>query len=184
MLLGKTKKMAMLGIMAALSTVLAVLGTVISVNTVFFTAAAAFLAGIAVVQYGLGLGVIFFLVCSTLDFLVNPNSFHILLYIVFAGYLVVSEGSYKWLKKWDGRVKEWIHRGIRFVVFSFLYVPVMIFLPGLFVAETALEQWMEADWFFPVLLTAGIPFWILFDISYFIVKKEVIKILRTVNGGN
>ena len=72
MLLGKTKNIAMLGIMAALSTVLAVLGTVISINTVFFTAVAAFFVGIAVVKYGSASGILFFFVCSMLDFFVNP----------------------------------------------------------------------------------------------------------------
>ena len=38
----KTKKIAILGVFAALSTVFTVLGTVISVNTVFFTALAAY----------------------------------------------------------------------------------------------------------------------------------------------
>ena len=52
------KRITILGMMAALSTVLTVLGTVISVNTVFFTAAAAFLVGIAVISYGMGTGTI------------------------------------------------------------------------------------------------------------------------------
>ena len=49
----KTRAIAVLGVMAALSTVLTVLGTVISVNTVFFTAAAAFLTGIALTGWGM-----------------------------------------------------------------------------------------------------------------------------------
>lgn len=184
MLLGKTKKIAMLGIMAALSTVLAVLGTVISVNTVFFTAAAAFLVGIAVVQYGLGLGTVFLFVCSVLDFFVNPNKLHILLYLVFAVYFLVSEGSYMGLKSWNGKRKERIHSVIRFGVFALLYVPVMIFLPGLFVSDTVLERWMGAGWFLPVLLVVGIPLWFVVDFAYFVVKREVLKIFQTVKSGN
>lgn len=184
MLLEKTKSMAVLGIMAALSTVLTVLGTFISVNTVFFTAAAAFLAGIAVVEYGLGRGMLFFVVCSLLDFFINPNKLHILLYIVFALYFLVAEGSYTGLKKWSGKKKERLHAGIRLSVFAVLYVPAVIFIPGLFVADTVLERWMDAPWFLPALLIAGVPFWLIFDLSYFAVKKEVNKIFRTVKSGN
>ena len=46
------KRMAVLAMMAALSMVLILLGTVIPVNTLFFTAAAAYMTGIAVVLYG------------------------------------------------------------------------------------------------------------------------------------
>ena len=84
----KTKKMAILGVLAALSTVLTVLGTVISVNTVFFTAAAAFLLGIVVVRFGMRYGTVFFAVCSVLDFIFNPNKIHLFLYLAFAGYLL------------------------------------------------------------------------------------------------
>ena len=48
------KRMAALAMMAALSMVLILLGTVIPVNTLFFTAAAAYMTGIAVVLYGPG----------------------------------------------------------------------------------------------------------------------------------
>ena len=184
MLLGKTKNIAMLGIMAALSTVLAVLGTVISVNTVFFTAAAAFFVGIAVVKYGSASGILFFFVCSTLDFFVNPNKLHVLLYVVFAGYLLVAEISFRGLKKWKGKKKETIHRGIRLIVFLFLYVPGVIFLPELFVAGTVLEKWMSAGWFMTVLLLIGIPLWFIYDLAYFTGKRELLKIFRVAKSSN
>ena len=81
----QTHKLAVMAVMAALSTVLTVLGTVISVNTVFFTAAAAFLAGIIVTCYGKRAGVLFFAVCAVLDFLVNPDKLHVILYLCLAG---------------------------------------------------------------------------------------------------
>ena len=67
----KTKKIARLGVFAALSTVFTVLGTVISVNTVFFTALAAYLLGIIVVRFGIKEGILFYFVCAALDFFVN-----------------------------------------------------------------------------------------------------------------
>ena len=73
----KTKKIAILGVFAALSTVFTVLGTVISVNTVFFTALAAYLLGIIVVRFGIKEGILFYFVCAALDFFVNPDKMHL-----------------------------------------------------------------------------------------------------------
>lgn len=182
MLLEKTKQMAILGIMAALSTILAVLGTVISVNTVFFTAAAAFFAGVAVVQYGTASATLFFLVCSALDFFINPNKFHVLLYVVFAGYLLLAEASYRWFQRREK--KEWLHRIVRFFLFLLFYVPVVWLLPELFVADTVLERWMTAFWFLPALFGLAVPLWLLYDLAYATMKKELLKILRTANRSN
>ena len=135
----KTKTMAILGVLAALSTVLTVLGTVISVDTVFFTAAAAFLAGIVVIRFGMGYGTVFFAVCASLDFIFNPNKLHVFLYLAFAGYLLLSEGSYRLLQRIEGRKKEWIHRGIRLLVFATFYIPLLCCVPQLLVSERILN---------------------------------------------
>lgn len=164
----KAKKIAILGVMAALSTVLTVLGTVISVNTIFFTAAAAYLAGIAVILYGMGAGTLFYCVCAALDFVVNPDKLHVFLYLALAGYILVSEGSYRWMKGMPpGRKKEWLHRFLRLVIFAVLYSLVVIFLPRLFVSEEILER----AWFLPVMLSAGVVVWFLYDLGYMEAKK-------------
>ncbi|MCH5265561.1 MAG: hypothetical protein J1F02_06655 [Lachnospiraceae bacterium] len=164
----KAKTMAALGIMAAAGTVMMVLGTVISINTLFFTAAAAFLTGIAVVTYGVGYGTVYLFVCGALDFLVNPNKLHVFLYLAMAGYLLLAEGTYRGMKKFpDGRKKEWLHRGIRLALFAALYLPVLIYLSRLFVSE----QIRESKWFFPVMLPAGLLAWLVYDLAYSAVKK-------------
>ena len=84
----KTKKIAILGVFAALSTVFTVLGTVISVNTVFFTALAAYLLGIIVVRFGIKEGILFYFVCAALDFFVNPDKMHVILYLALAAYIL------------------------------------------------------------------------------------------------
>lgn len=164
----KTKIIAVLSVMAALSTVLTVLGTVISVNTVFFTAAAAFLVGISVCSYGMGYGTIFFFVCLALDFFINPNKLHVLLYLVLAGYILLSEGTYLLLGRMkDGKGKEWLHRGIRLVIFEVLYLPVLIFIPKLFASDTMLAK----PWFMLVMIPGGVLVWFIYELAYFVVKK-------------
>ena len=166
----KSKRIAISGVMAALSTVLMVLGTVISVNTVFFTSAAAFLAGMAVLLYGGTYGILFYAVCGGLDFLFNPNKLHIILYLVLAGYIVISEVLWMCMKRMaDGRKKEWIHRGIRFVLFVVLYVPLIYFIPELLVSSDLVKK----QWFMPGALLFGIIAWVLFDLAYGACKKIV-----------
>lgn len=101
----KTKKIAILGVFAALSTVFTVLGTVISVNTVFFTALAAYLLGIIVVRFGIKEGILFYFVCAALDFFVNPNKMHVILYLALAAYILLSEGIFLLMQKKN--LKEW-----------------------------------------------------------------------------
>ena len=176
--------LAILALFAALGTVLNVFGTLIQVNTIFFTAAAAFLAGVVVVSYGMRAGTLYFFVCLALDFLLNPNKMHVFLYLVLAGYILFAEGSYKLLAgkpdsagKGTGNVpnrkREWIHRGIRLILFSALYVPVMICLPELFLEGTKWSAWTGSTWFIPVVAAVGIPVWIIYDLAYFSAKKWV-----------
>lgn len=164
----RAKQIAVLGMMAALSTVLTVLGTVISVNTVFFTAAAAFLVGIAVISYGMGAGVLFLCVCGALDFFVNPDKLHVFLYLALAVYILVCEGSYQGMAKLSaGRRKEWLHRLARFLVFAVLYALLLIFLPQLLVSDRLLA----GRWFLPVMLAAGVLVWVIYDLAYMEAKK-------------
>ena len=111
----KTKKIAILGVFAALSTVFTVLGTVISVNTVFFTALAAYLLGIIVVRFGIKEGILFYFVCAALDFFVNPDKMHVILYLALAAYILLSEGIFLLMQKKNP--KEWVHCVIRLVIF-------------------------------------------------------------------
>ncbi|MBO4396709.1 MAG: hypothetical protein J5819_10245 [Eubacterium sp.] len=95
----RTRMVATLGVMAAISVILLVLGTLISINTVFFTAAASFLVGIAVVKYKFGAGLMIFLGCAVLDLLLNPDKFHVFLYLAMGGFILFGEGTYKLLEK-------------------------------------------------------------------------------------
>lgn len=163
----ETKKIATLGVMAALSTVLTVMGTVISVNTLFFTAAASFLAGIVLIRFGRKAGLLFYVVCAALDFFVNPNKLHVLLYVAMAGYIVFSELTYSLLCTKGKKTKEWLHRGIRFILFMLFYVPIIVFFPTLIVTE----QFLKETWVYPAFAGAGIAGWILYDIAYGVFKR-------------
>ncbi len=158
----KTKTIVMLGVLAALSTVLTVLGTVISVNTVFFTAAAAFLSGIVVIRFGMGYGTVFFAVCATLDFIFNPNKLHLFLYLAFAGYLLLSEGSYRLLQKQEGKKRERIHLGLRLFFFLAFYIPILLFVPQLLIGKNLTKN----NAFYIVMMIVGVAAWVVYDLAY------------------
>ena len=172
----KTKKMAILGVLAALSTVLTVLGTVISVNTVFFTAAAAFLVGIVVVRFGMGYGTVFYAVCAVLDFIFNPNKLHLFLYLGFAGYLLLSEGSYRLFQKMERKKREWQHRTVRMLTFLVLYLPLLIFVPQLLVTE----QTEKMAAFYPVMVLGGLTAWVIYDVAYQFFKRAFYQKFRRI----
>lgn len=163
----RTKQLAVMAVMAAFSTVLTVLGTVISINTVFFTALAAYLAGIMLMRYGKAPGILFYVVCAMLDFFVNPDKLHVLLYLVLAGYIVFSEFIYCLLSISDNKKKGRIHLLLRIIIFVVLYVPLVWFLPQYFVNEKMLQH----TWIFPVLLALGVVGWLLFDKAYCVFKR-------------
>ncbi len=172
----KTRTIAVLSVMAALSTVLAVLGTLIAVNTLFFTAAAAFLAGIAVCRYGMKYGILYFCVCLALDFIINPDKLHVLLYLALAGYLLLSEGTWMLLSKsrktpaaQPGKKKIWLHRLIRLMIFAAIYLPFLFLAPQVILSGDLLK----ASWYRYAMIPVGVVVWVIYDLAYFAAKKFI-----------
>ena len=160
----KTKKIAILGVFAALSTVFTVLGTVISVNTVFFTALAAYLLGIIVVRFGIKEG----------NFFVNPNKMHVILYLALAAYILLSEGIFLLMQKKNP--KEWVHCVIRLMIFLLIYVPMIFFFPKLLFGDAM--QKMTA--FYPLLIPAGVIGWLVYDVAYRVFKRIFYERFHTI----
>lgn len=176
----RVKKIAMLGMMAAISAVLLILGTLISVNTVFFTALASFLVGIMVVRYGFGSGLMLYLGAALLDLLLNPDKFHIFLYLAMAGFVLVGEGSYKLFEKRipDPKKRNGIHLMCRILVFFAGYVPLVIWLPRLFLTGEAVKFLLNESWITWAMLGAGVVAFIVYDFAYLVVKRTFLHIFR------
>ncbi len=168
--------MALLGILAALSTLLVVLGSLISVNTIFFTALAAFLLGIVLLISPKGQGIVFFLVCLALDFFLNPNKLHVFLYLGLGGYILLAELTYEGLKKKvEGKRLENLHRALRLVIFLLGFLPIFFFLPDLLLAQTRVAEFQDQVWFELAAVVAGVVFWAIYDLAYGIFKREFYK---------
>ncbi len=176
----RTRMIATLGVMAAVSVIFLVLGTLISINTVFFTALAAFLVGIAVVKYNFAAGLMLFFGCGILDLILNPDKFHVLLYLAMAGFILLSEGSYKILEKRivDPRKRNGIHLICRLVVFFIAYMPLAIFVPRLFLTEEAVMRFYGQEWIYWALPGVGVVAFVVYDLAYIFVKRTYMHLFK------
>lgn len=176
----RTRMVATLGVMAAVSVILLVMGTLISINTVFFTALAAFLVGIAVVKYHFAAGLMLFFGCGILDLVFNPDKFHVLLYLAMAGFILFSEGSYKILEKrvMDPRKRNGIHLVCRIVVFFLAYIPLAIFIPRLFLTDAAVMKFYGHEWIYWALPGIGVAAFVVYDLAYIFVKRTYMHLFR------
>ena len=179
----RTKMVATLGVMAAISVILLVLGTLISINTAFFTAMAAFLVGIAVVKYGFGPGTMLFLGCAVLDLILNPEKLHVLLYVAMGGFILVSEGSYRIFEKriMDPKKRNLIHLICRFAFFMAAYCFIVFLLPRLILSGEAIEQIFKYDWSTWAMLAGGIICFFAFDLAYIFVKRTYLHLFSMKN---
>lgn len=80
-----SKKIAYGGILLALNIILLLLSNIIPMNTLFFMGASSLLIAIVIVEYGVKMGVAFYIASSILSFLVISNKAQWLLYIFTFG---------------------------------------------------------------------------------------------------
>ncbi len=174
----RTRMVATLGVMAAVSVILLVLGTLIAVNTVFFTAIASFLIGIIVIRYNFGAGLMLYVGSALLDLFINPDKFHVFLYLAMGGFILFGEGSYKILEKRiaDYKKRNRIHIVVRFLIFFTGYTPLVIFLPRLFLTSDRVTDLIENPWIKLVLVGAGVIAFLVYDIAYVYVKRAYGKL--------
>lgn len=169
------KKVAVAGLLAAFVVVMMVLSSVIETNTLFLIAAASFCVGIAVREWGLGLGFGFYVSCIILNFFVVPNKLYC---ITFAGM-----GLYIWLSEvlWEkiaatGKMRFrtvalWIGK---YLIFNLLYVPALFFAPQLLFSGKM--NGLAAILF----LLLGQAAFFLYDVAYRYVQSRIWgKIRRT-----
>lgn len=129
--------MALAGLMAALSTILLVLSAVIESNSLFLIAAASFLVGIAIREWGIRLGTAFLAASVLLGLLLAPNKFYCVTFAAMGLYQLITEVL--WNKTFGkGMSKQanlmfWIGK---YIVFNCIYIPALLFFQELlFVKE-------------------------------------------------
>ncbi len=131
--INKTRALAGVALLSAFSVILLLMGTFVSVNTLFFTAMAAYLIGYSIHKYGLSYGGMQLAACVLLDVFLNPDKFHWFLYLCLGAYIFLSEVSFrKWNRVIDIRKKMRMQLIFGWILFNIIYVPVLIFFQNLF----------------------------------------------------
>lgn len=155
------KRTAVSGLLMALAVVLIVLSGILDFNTLFFLAAAAFLVGIIIREYGLGFGLAFFMGCTLLGFLLAPQKLYCITYVMMAVYVFGAEFLWQFL----GKHPEWKNRKLifyagKFMIFNAMYLPALLFFPKLFFAGEI------PDTMFWVFILGGQAALFLYDKAY------------------
>lgn len=158
----KTKQMAFLGIMAALSVLLLLLGNLIEINTLFFMAAASFLVGIAIREYGLAAGVVFFAVCLVAGEIFLPNKLYGITYAGMGLYVWLNEAAYRLLsaKKENGHPRKVIFWVVKIIIFNCIYLPILFLFPELIIGKS-----LEGIWLLGSIVGGQLVF-LVYDFAY------------------
>lgn len=140
----KSKKIAVLGLLLAIAVIMIVLSGTIEMNTLFFLAGASFCVGIAVREYGIQMGIAFFLASVILGFLLAPNKIYCITYTIMSLYILLSEIVWFWLckvPKINNPLK--VFKVLKYIIFNILYIPSVLIAPKLFY-EGAINIWVMA----------------------------------------
>lgn len=128
----KSKRIAVLGLLLAIAVIMIILSGVIETSTLFFLAGASFCVGIAIREYGLQMGISFYLASLVLGFLLAPNKIYCITYSIMALYILFSEIVWKFLyfsKKFENPLK--VFSKIKYLIFNLLYIPSIFIAPKL-----------------------------------------------------
>lgn len=162
------KKMAFGGLALAVCVLLMALGSVLESGTLFFLACASFLVGILIREMGMKMGSAFYLASVLLGFLIAPNKFYVISYGAMSLYLLLIEGIWKLLVKGpDGLRKISIFWAAKYLVFNFMYIPVVLLFQKLLFGGN-LTSGMTAA----VLAAGQVVLWV-YDHAYDYVQAAV-----------
>ena len=125
----KAKQVAILGMLAALVTIAIIMASVIRINTLFLLAAASFAVGIAIREFGIRMGVGFWLACVLLGVILSPDKIYILTFGAMALYIIGNEVLYALLMKSGKKSRRMIYMIAKLLCFNVFYLPIIIFFP-------------------------------------------------------
>lgn len=129
------KKMAMTGLLLAITEVLIILSGILEFNTLFLLGAASFGVGIVIREFGLTLGGAFYLASVILGFLLAPNKLYCITYGAMGLYILGAEFAYSRLGKMNGiRNRKPLYWVLKYIIFNLMYLPMLFLFPKLLFA--------------------------------------------------
>lgn len=170
----KSKKIAFLGLLTAVSVILIVLSGVLEFSTLFFLALASFCVGIAICEAGLALGAGLFAASLILGLLLAPNKMYCITYSALSIYIIAIEAAIHQVEK---KVTDWNKRKkiiipLKYIFFNVIYLPILFFLPKL------IYQGTFSPVVYLIAIAGGQVIFYIFDRVYFAFTDYYTKELR------
>lgn len=128
----KAKKMAVSGMMLAITVICMILGSVIESSTLFLLAAASFFVGIICREFGMKTGCTFYAAGVLLGFILAPNKLYVVTYSAMGIYILVAEIVWRLLGKSYAagehamrkyKILFWV---IKYAAFNLMYIPAVV----------------------------------------------------------
>ena len=139
------KKMAVSGLLLALTEILIILSGILEFNTLFLLGAASFSIGIIIREYGLKIGAAFYAAAVLLGFILAPNKLYCITFAALGMYLLLMELIFQMLmrRNLESYPKKtfWI---CKYIVFNLIYLPVLFLFPKLLFVKTPDEKLVAA----------------------------------------
>lgn len=169
----KAKKMAVGGLLLALTVVCMTLGSVIETNTLFLLAAASFFVGIIIREMGMKTGGAFYIAAILLGFIVAPNKFYVISFAAMGFYILAVEAIHRFLGRMSGNVNRrvifWI---LKYLIFNLMYVPMLLFFQQLLFGKSLPWAWIAG-----IIAAGQIGLWV-YDRAYEYVQAHIWNKLR------
>lgn len=125
MLLNKSMRIALLGLLLALNQIAIVLASVLDISSLTMMAAAALIIGFAIYESDLKGGACFFAASLILGFFLSPNKLYLISYAMMGVYVFIKELIDRRL-----RYRFWVLRlGIKMVLFNIYLIPILLIIP-------------------------------------------------------
>lgn len=129
----RSKKIAFLGLLTALSVIFLILSGVIEVSTFFFLVAAAVCVGIAICESSIGGGIAMYVATVLLGILLAPNKMYCFTYSALSLYIIAIEATIRFIEKriHDDNKEKRLLFPIKYIYFNIIYLPIVFLLPKL-----------------------------------------------------
>lgn len=169
----KSKEVAYTGILMALAVILVTIGGYWEGSTLFFLAAASFLAGMVSKNISVAVGGLFVFGSVVLSFILAPEKFYCFTYLGFCLYVLLAEQEER--KKENKTVVSWIKKGILFhvmLIVALLLVNKLFGFEILFSGKLAVVFEKNKIFALVLLVAAAELVWVVFDRAYVYFRKR------------
>ena len=155
------KTLAFTGVLLALTELCIIGSGIFEWNTLILLAAAAFLVGIVIREWGMKAGAAFYAAAVLLGVILAPNKLYCVTFAAMGIYILASEGLFRILaaRPLLAHRKAWLWIG-KWAVFNLMFLPMALLFPQLLFLSQP-----EGIWFAAILL-GGQVIWFLFDVAY------------------